>query len=443
MHVAFIAVLTLVVISILLWRRGEVPILLFVCMYQWAQASIGIFYAGAIGADLNELLGSNTKSVEEATLLSLGGLIALAVGLRLGAGPRRPLMFEVVRAFAVRCPTSSWLKIYMFIWVVTTSAQASAYIVPSLSQPLLAVGNMKWAGYMLFTITTFASPNANRMLWAAAFAIELLLSFGGYFADFKLVFIYTVLALGASRARLSASRVVVAVAIMSVMLMLGVVWSAIKVEYRSFIDNPNAQAAKVETGERWAKLAELITELDEEKLANGARDMVMRVSYVDFFGSVIDLVPKYLPHEGGALWFDAVSRPLMPRLLFPNKEIIDDSELTRKFTGRSIAGSDAGTSISIGYMGETYIDFGPFGMMLALLSFGSLLGGYYKWMIYSQNANNLFGACIVSPVLMTVVALESALSKMVGGFTVNALVGWLIVRYGVPRLLKWLKAQVT
>ncbi len=47
--------------------------------------------------------------------------------------------------------------------------------------------------------------------------------------------------------------------------------------------------------------------------------IIDRIAYVDMFAVVLDMVPAYIPHENGALWWDALSRPFMPRMFFPEK----------------------------------------------------------------------------------------------------------------------------
>ena len=141
--------------------------------------------------------------------------------------------------------------------------------------------------------------------------------------------------------------------------MFGIVWSAIKGEYRAYVSGgEHAQIVTVGFGDRMAKLGELVSALDREALADGADRLVKRITYVEFFGAVLLYVPAVAPHEDGAIWWDAIIRPFMPRLFFPDKGIIDDSERTNKYTGLGVSGSDVGTSISIGYFGEAYIDFG-------------------------------------------------------------------------------------
>ena len=76
----------------LLWRPGEPPILFAAFFIQWLQISLSLFRASFYGVELHELLlGSN--GIVAATWLSLFGLMALAVGIRLilrGVGPGEP-----------------------------------------------------------------------------------------------------------------------------------------------------------------------------------------------------------------------------------------------------------------------------------------------------------------------------------------------------------------
>ena len=89
----------------LLWRPGESPILLFIFCYQWLQASTTIFLANWRGIDINlTAVSAGWGSYKVygvdiwlATLLSLLGLVALALGMRLGAGPQRPQIAALVR----------------------------------------------------------------------------------------------------------------------------------------------------------------------------------------------------------------------------------------------------------------------------------------------------------------------------------------------------------
>jgi hypothetical protein len=186
---------------------------------------------------------------------------------------------------------------------------------------------------------------------------------------------------------------------------------------------------------RLATLARLVAALDGSALTEATDQLLRRLAYVDFFAVVLDTVPAAIPHENGALWWDAVSRPFMPRLLFPDKAIIDDSERTNIYTGLGVAGSDRGVSFSIGYMGESYIDFGRYGMMLPVFGFGLMLGGIYRWLMLQRHAPRLLGMALATAILYGAVFLESSITKVFGGLAVTILVSWLIVRVAAPLIL--------
>ena len=47
----------------------------------------------------------------------------------------------------------------------------------------------------------------------------------------------------------------------------------------------------------------------------------------------LDSVPMVAPHTNGGILLDALIRPFTPRVLFPNKTEIDDTERTNQYTG--------------------------------------------------------------------------------------------------------------
>jgi hypothetical protein len=181
------------------------------------------------------------------------------------------------------------------------------------------------------------------------------------------------------------------------------------------------------------KLYELVSALDRRALGNAAENLAERVGYVNFFAAVIKRVPRVLPHEGGALWWDSVTRPLMPRMFFPDKTSIEDSQRTRYYTGLKVAGKEHGTSISIGYMGESYIDFGKIGMLLPVFALGWLLGAFYRWTLAQRYSSKAVGMGVATAALFSAALLETSVTKLMGGLTVTMLVSWLLIRFVVPR----------
>jgi hypothetical protein len=201
------------------------------------------------------------------------------------------------------------------------------------------------------------------------------------------------------------------------------------------------QVVAVDYGTAMAKLAELVGALDDEALTQASKALVRRLSYVEYFAATIDYVPSIMPHENGAIMWDAISRPFMPRILFSDKSIIDDTKRTNFYTG-GIAGLYTDTSISLGWIAEMYIDFGKFLMMGVIFLIGYFYGRIYRWCLNGSGAKGLLGFAFVTAVLVPAYALESSFTKTFGGVVVSLLIVWLIVKFVVPRWCPWLVQAV-
>lgn len=424
----------------LLWRPGETPILLYAFAIQWLEASLAIFYANLFGENIDwaSTYGAN---MQFATALSLVGLLVLAVGMRLAAGPPRAIDAHIARTQAVRIPQQTWFALYIAAFLVATCAQMLAREIPGLSQPLLVLANFKWAAFVILTYVSFVRLDAKRKLWLIVFLTELFLSIGGYFSSFKFVFIYTFIGVVAAGIRFSFSQILGLAALGAVAVFFGTAWTAIKVDYRAFVSGgETAQIVTVDRIQQVGIIIELLSDLDASGLQDGLDRLARRVTYVEFFGVATNYVPRVAPYEEGALWLDAITRPFMPRLFFPDKEIIDESALTNKYTRLSVAGAMQGTQISIGYLGESYIDFGPYGMMAALFALGLFLGRIYAWLVKGRNSRGVLGMGLASMLLIPVGAIGNSSAKMFGSIVVSLLVVWLLNRFVVPKFLPWLRA---
>ena len=115
-------------------------------------------------------------------------------------------------------------------------------------------------------------------------------------------------------------------------------------------------------------------------LPEGFENLLERISYIDFLAATMERVPKVIPHEGGTRLGEAVWHVLTPRILFPDKpEPPSDTQVTAYYTNLPNAVfASANTSISIGYLGELYIDFGVAGALLAVFLMGLIFGRCYR-----------------------------------------------------------------
>jgi hypothetical protein len=439
---AALSVLVLVVGVSLLWRPGEPPVLLLVFGWQWIQASISVFQANWLGLDVinNTPEGADTDT---AIALTLVGLAIMSLGMRLGAGPERVDVPIAARHVALTQPISRWFWLYVIASLVAALALAFTWTVPGLSQPIQALASMKWAFFFMLAYATLVRASGAGPLFALAFAFELALGIGGFFSDFKAVFFVTLIAVAASGKRISAGAIFALSSLGALLIVFGIVWTAVKDDYRNFVSlGTGEQVVAVDYWTGLAKLAELLGELNSQDLSDASNKLLRRLTYVKYFAVVIDYVPNTIPHENGAIMWDAISRPFMPRILFSGKSVIDDTERTNLYTGGAV-GYYANTSVSLGWIAETYIDFGEYLMMGAIFLIGYFYGRIYRWCLHGSGANGPLGFASATAVLFPVFALESSFTKTFGGVVVSVLIVWLIVKFAVPRWCPWLEHAVS
>ena len=435
---ALFALAALILGCMLLWRPGESPILLFAFVYPWLQASISIFHANWQGTDVAALTEFG-GDIHTAILLSIACLLVYAAGMRAGAGPWRWQDAHGLRQQAVSHPFSRWFRLYLAGWATSFVALSFAWVIPGLSQLMLGLASLKWAFFFMLAFAVFVGVRGGKYWLTLVFLIELGSGVGGYFSDFKTVFFVTMFAALASGARFS-PRVIIGLVLMGVLVLIfGIVWQTVKPDYRNFVSGGEAaQVVSIDYATRMGKLAELVGALNADRLAEGADQFLRRLTYVEFFGVVLTYVPAQVPHENGAILWDAITRPFTPRILFPDKAVINDSERTNQFTGLGLAGADQGTSISLGWIAEMYIDFGTLGMFPAAFFVGLFYGSIYRRLLRWRASRGLLGMALATAVLIGAGALENSFTKVFGGVVSSLLSTWALAKYMVPRWAPWL-----
>ncbi len=434
----FVSIVVLIAGCVLLWRPGEPPILLFIFVLPWLQGAIASFHANWLGMSVDDF-AQFPADTRTAILLTQAGLLTHAVGLRVGAGPWRRHDAHLMREQALALPMRRWGQGYVLAWGVSFAALTFAWFVPGLSQILLALPTLKWAFYFMLAYAAFCGAPGGKHIFAAAFLVELAFGIGAFFSDFKTVIFVTTFAAVASGRRMTAKRLVSIGALAMLVLALAIVWTAVKGDYRRIVsEGQAAQIVSLDYTARIGQLAGLVAELDASALSGAFDKLLRRITYVELFGATIDYVPNYVPHQRGAILWDAVSRPFMPRLFFPDKAIIEDSVRTNEFTGMKVSGAEQGTSISLGWVAEAYIDFGRYGMFLSILAIATLCGAIYRGFMRWQPTRGLLGAALATAILQGAGFLETSITKLFGSMIVSLLMAWLLVKLVLPRVTPWL-----
>jgi hypothetical protein len=430
------AVVTLPMILEMLWVRGEPPVLAFACAMQWLQASAAIFYTDYSHISLAQAFG--THQLEAASWLSLTSVLILAGGMRVALLRRPRSRQKVLEHDGARVNVGKTLAAYAVSFVVGLELTTYAWVLPGLTQLLLPIAAIKWL-FVFIIAYSVLERQKGYVLLAGILLFEVGTGLLGYFAGFKSVFFIIVVAALASPLALRGRRLVLVLFIFISLSALGIFWSAIKMEYReSLNEGSGMQTVTMPVEERATKLSELVDRFTWQDFNYGLDVMVLRVSYVYYFALAMINVPDSVPYENGALWMGTLKHSLMPRLFFPEKATLDDSERTMLYTGLMVGGAEQGTSIGIGYVGESYVDFGPRWMFLPIALLGIFYGMIYR--VFAVNSRYaLVGTAVAAAILVFgAYTIETSNVKLVGGNLCAVLVfGGLYLLFGKV-LHRWL-----
>lgn len=437
-----VSILAVPVFMSLLWRRGEAPVLLFAVGFQWLQVTARVFHANVQGVDVAEFskyaVFGGAPSIERAVWMGLLGLVVLAVGMRLGMRKLGALderrVFDETRLFS----TDRAFILYLVCTGVATLLESAAW--GSLVQLFLAASKVKWVAF--FVLGYLVLKRRERYLFFAVAVVFEFIAGIGFFSEFKTVFFITFIVIFTVYHHLRPGVVVGGAFVFAVLLVFGAAWTSIKGEYREFLNQGSgSQAVLVSQGEQLAKLGELVGTLSWDDVTYSMGDLFDRVSYVDYFAIVMDYVPEYTPHENGELWKTAFVHVLTPRALYPSKPpLTPDSEVTMRYTGLQLASTQQGSSISIGYMGESYVDFGPYGMYVPIFLLGILWGVIYSFFV-SRARSVVMGFGFATACLLNVYQFEMTGIKMFGGILTTFIVLSAIMFFFEKPATRWIEQR--
>ena len=354
------------------------PILAMAFTFQWVQVSIGVFYHGFTGRSLNVIDLSDYRPM---VLIGLGCLVALLLGLKLGLHLVRRPEQDAGSRMAHVCSWPVLIVAYVASVVVTGTVQELAWEVPALTQAILVLTYVRFA--MLFVMFCRLTAPRVRLGWIALLvAAEVVLGFTGFFAGFREPLMLAALALLGAFDRRRLTHWLAVSVFAGVMLCTGLVWMGIRTDYRQDFESEAFAQSREARLERVLALTSNWLHQDVKAILEDLDTFVDRLWVIYYPALAVERVPTIVPHEHGAILGRALLHIVTPRLLFPDKPVLDsDSELVTKYAGVVVAGAEQETSIAFGYAAESYVDFGVPLMFVPVFIFGILMGmAYHEWL---------------------------------------------------------------
>lgn len=415
-----------VIIAIFFKLRNPIFLTIFLALiFQWFQINIKIIYGNIanIPLELQFSFHQDGDFLYTANTLSNIGLIFFSIGLYLPL-KKRFKDFDLLDSIDPNYSPEKILKNYIIFSIAISFLFLIRNSIPGINTVVAAFSKLKF-GLLLMTIIYCSVFDEKKTLLYTVIAVEIILGFTGYFSGFKDIILIIILALLSFQVELNSSALVKFSFIFIIGLSFGLTWSAVKMDYRSYLAGGEySQKVVVSKTDAINEMMNQLGELTLDDVSFASEALLDRVSYIEFFSIVLRNVPNYMPHEDGSIIKESVLFYFKPRLFFPDKPVIDDSDHTNKYTKLDMM-DDGKASHSIGFMTDAYIDFGPSGMMLLLLGIGYVFGWSMNFLIIKSP--NIFWAIIfIAPFYFLISVYSFNMMKVVGNFITYILPIYLI-----------------
>jgi hypothetical protein len=355
--------------------NSSVPVLFAAFTFQWIQVCSGFFYTLVTGRALEATHASDYRTMMHLGLLSI---LALAAGIRLGY----EVLARRTTAHSIDTPivsnTTLWV-LYGGSLGATATMQSLAWQYPLLTQPILALTFARLA-ILYLLLRRLVAPQLNVVALGGVVALEVVLGLTSYFAGFREPLVLATLAILEVFDRRKTAHWATAAVLVATASFLGLLWLGVRVEYRR--DFADIEMFEESRDMRLARLQELTEgwwKRDSHEFWWNLDLLMDRLWTIYYPALAVARVPSALPHTDGQLMANALAHVFMPRVLFPDKPVLEsDSEMVRQYSGVWVAGADENTSIAFGYVAESYLDFGVPLMFVPMLLWGVVVGSAYR-----------------------------------------------------------------
>jgi hypothetical protein len=409
--------------------------LIYLFIWEWLEIFARVIQAWVDGEGLADSLSG--PNVPRAFWYMMASLVVLALAFRAGLAKVR-LPTPAQRTAHYRWTVRQMAVLYGCGFLVSTAATVLGR--GGLSQPAEALGHVKVVA--LFTLFVYTmSTGRGRKLMLGVVLFEVAIGFTGFLSDFRSVFVFLGIAAITARIRWRFSTGVLCVLGLVSLTTLALFWTSVKGAYREYAaQSADSQTIVIPLSERMDYLGKKALNFGDTDFGATSYALLVRFAYVDIFASVIDVQELSPEPIFMRQWKEALEHVFEPRIFFPEKADLSDSEvymrLTRRFLYDQIS---EGTSISVGYMGENFADLGFPGMLLGIAALGLILALCLRTLI-SFNLPQVMreGVAMAFMFSMARDGVEVSLPKVLGAALMFMIVFVPILKFGAPRLVRLL-----
>jgi hypothetical protein len=438
-----IALFSLPIIVFLLDRGSEPPFLTLGGFVLWLTCSIRVlYYPILMQSTLEDHFGSPTILL--ATRLSLAACIVVCLGIRLALYNHRPLTESAFNR-GITLLKSSRLTATYFVFVLLSFLISEGIIgIPSsIKQFWHAFEKIKWV-FFFFAVANSAQAGKFGVLFWLMILTEIIIGFVSYWSSFKNFVPFLIGGLfcsDSSHEKYKIQRSSIFISVTMSILALAILWQCVKSDYRDFISRGDLgrQSADVAVSERLPKLLDLTSKISSDSVRNIIAPTVDRIGNIDTFAMCLNYIPAQRPFDEGKGWWQGFIHIFIPRLFYPSKEAVSDSLILTRYTGKIVS---EGTSMNLGYIGETYADFGPFWMFGPLLGVGLMYGFSYR-LLTSITQSRFLGVGFAGAVLTWQIAFVQSVPKLLGNTILSTAFAFCVLIIFERQIYSWLTGSTT
>ena len=355
------------------------------------QIVSGIWLANYLEKDINY----RSIYTDRAIILSLVGMVCLFAPVIYEQNKLKKLNFNQLKVFSLKLSTQKTLYLYVAALFITSILSGLAFVFSGFTQIILSVVKIKWFFFLLFGYQSILKKEKLPIFYLLI-GLEFVTGFYSFFSDFKTVIYYLGVLLISFVVTINFRQLVLISILGAVLAYMGILWTSVKTDYRAFLNKGNnSQSVSVSKDEAVDKLLLLSGNSNKNGNDNAIIDLLDRLQYTFHFAKTLERVPDIIPFQNGENWLANIEFSTTPRFLNPDKPTIDNSVKATKYTGIQYATAKQGTSFSLGYFAEFYIDFGPYFMMPMLLLLGVIYSKIYKFFSTKISDNPVFNYSVV------------------------------------------------
>lgn len=414
------------------------PVIFYCFGYQWLQVFTIILYADTRGQSLTYTYGiEHPGFLLVMTMLQVMMMALVVKTFLVKVNFTRETFVNASKKIDDKKVIYAYLGCVVAFPVLFSVVGGSA----SLAQLVEALSLLKKVVVVILIFLLFIKDSKYKTWIIAILLLEFILGFVTYFSSFKDVILYTALVSVSVHAKLKKGLFKKLLPLIIFMVGLISFWSYVKYDYRNFLNGGNRhQQVLVSKDDALNFLWERLKSFDGSGFNTGIQITLSRIQYMEEYLLVYQRVPAIIPHANGGDVLSALDFLFTPRSWNENKKRLDPSEKTNFYTGIHHADAAQGTSISMGYFCDLYIDFGTFGMLIPLIIIALIIVAICNHILKSKQYNVLFSYSLLIALIMSLGTFESDIIFYLGSirnYIIVLLLGnWIIF----PKLNKYIRA---